>query len=104
LGLEAAQVGEDGAPPAPGDPCALPGLRGFGDSGTISSAAFRLLARVFDAPALAPTDGSLTDSPLGDQVETVIARKGMSPSNPRMGEIKLSKACIQMYKYKITRR
>jgi hypothetical protein len=31
----------------------------------------------------------------GGQAETGIVRIGMSPSKPRMGEIKLSKVCIQ---------
>jgi hypothetical protein len=66
--------------------------------------AFCLLARVFDTPALAPTDGSLADLPLGDRAKTRIVGKGMSPLNPGMGEIKLFKACIQAHKYKITRR
>jgi hypothetical protein len=65
---------------------------------------FRLLARVFDARALALADGSLADSPLGDRAKTRIAGKGMSPLNLGMREIKLSKAYIQMYKYKIARR
>jgi hypothetical protein len=52
---------------------------------------------VFYAPALAPIDGSLADSTLGDRVETGIVGIGMSPSNLGMGEIRLSKACIQIY-------
>jgi hypothetical protein len=56
--------------------------------------AFHLPAQVFDAPALALADGSLVDSSHGDRIETRIAGKGMSPSNPGMGEIKLSKAYI----------
>jgi hypothetical protein len=66
--------------------------------------AFHLHARVFDGPALAPADGSLADLPHGDWAKTGIVGKGMCPSNPGMGEVKLSKACIQTYKYKITRR
>jgi hypothetical protein len=53
--------------------------------------------RVFEAPTLALCDGSLADSSLGHRVEIGIARIGMSPSNLRMGEIKLSKACIQIH-------
>jgi hypothetical protein len=58
-------------------------------------AAFRLPVRVFEAPPLALADGSLEGSPLGDWVEIGMARIGMSPSNPRIGEINLSMACIQ---------
>jgi hypothetical protein len=56
--------------------------------------ALRFPARVFDAPALALADGSHTDSLLGDRVETGTTGIRMTPSNSRMGEIKLSKACI----------
>jgi hypothetical protein len=52
---------------------------------------------VFHAPALYPPDKSFADSLLGDQVEAGIARIGMSPSNPGKGEVRLSKACIQIY-------
>jgi hypothetical protein len=57
--------------------------------------AFHLPARVFEALALAPVDGSLTDSSLGGQVKTGMAGIRMSPPKPVMGEIKLSKAYIQ---------
>jgi hypothetical protein len=57
--------------------------------------AFHFPTRVIDAPALARADGSLANSPLGDQAETGIARIRMSPSNPGMREIKLSRAYIQ---------
>jgi hypothetical protein len=59
------------------------------------AAAFHLPVQVFEAPPLALADGSLEGSPLGDRVEIGMARIGMSPSNPRIGEIKLSMACIQ---------
>jgi hypothetical protein len=54
--------------------------------------------RVLDALALALDYGSLVDSPLGDRAETRITGIGMSPSNPGMGEMKLSRACIRTYK------
>jgi hypothetical protein len=60
--------------------------------------AFRLLARVFEALALAPSKGSLTDSSLGGRAKTGMVRIGTSPSKPGMGEIKLSKAYIQKNK------
>jgi hypothetical protein len=56
--------------------------------------AFHLPARVLEALALALTDGSLVDSPPGHRAKIGIAGIGMSPSNPGMGEIKLSKAYI----------
>jgi hypothetical protein len=43
-------------------------------------------------------EGSLSASPLGGWVETGIFGIGMSPSKPGMGELKLSKACIQVIK------
>jgi hypothetical protein len=70
----------------------------------LGSWALRFPARFFNTPTLAPADGSVADSPLGYRAKTGIAGKGMSPSNPWMEEIKLSKACIQTYKYKISRR
>jgi hypothetical protein len=60
--------------------------------------AFRLLARVFDAPTLASAEGSSMASPLGGRAETGIAGIGMSPSKPGIGEIKLSKSCIRTIK------
>jgi hypothetical protein len=54
--------------------------------------------RVLGTLALASTYGSLTNSLLGHRAEIGIARIGMSPSNPGMGKIKLSSACIQMHK------
>jgi hypothetical protein len=38
------------------------------------------------------------DSSLGGRLETGVTRIGMSPSKSGMGEIKLSKACIQTKK------
>jgi hypothetical protein len=67
-------------------------------------AAFHLPARVVKALALALADGSLADSPLGDRAEIGIVGIRMSSSNPGMGEMKLSKACIQTYKNDISRR
>jgi hypothetical protein len=55
-------------------------------------------ARVFEALAPAPGDGSLIDSLLGDRVETGIIRISISPSNPGMGEMKLSKDYIHIHK------
>jgi hypothetical protein len=49
-------------------------------------------------PALAPVEGSLSASPPGGWAESGIARIEMSPSKPRMGEKKLSKAYIQTIK------
>jgi hypothetical protein len=60
--------------------------------------AFHLAARVFQALALALTEGSLTDSSPGDRVKIGMVGIGMSPSKLGMGEIKLSKAWIQMNK------
>jgi hypothetical protein len=57
--------------------------------------AFCLPTWVLEASTLAPVDGSLVDSPLGDRAKTRMARIRMSPSNPEIGEIKLTKACIQ---------
>jgi hypothetical protein len=66
--------------------------------------ALRFPTQVFDAPTLATANGSLAVSPPGDRAETGIVGKEMYHSNPRMGEIMLSKACIQTIKYKILRR
>jgi hypothetical protein len=62
------------------------------------AAAFHLLAQVFEALALAPVDESLVGSSLGGQAKTGTARIRMSPSKSGIGEIKLSKTCIQMNK------
>jgi hypothetical protein len=61
-------------------------------------AALRFPARVLDTPTLTSADGSLTDSQLGDRAETGTAGIRMSPSNPGMGEMKLSSAYIQTHK------
>jgi hypothetical protein len=60
----------------------LGGLRSIGT--------FRLQARVLEALALNPTEGSRAD--IG------MAGIGMLLSNPGMGKIKLSKSCIQEIK------
>jgi hypothetical protein len=60
--------------------------------------AFRLLARVFDAPSLDPVEGSSMASPLGERAETGIAKIGMLPSKPGLGEIKLPKFGIRTIK------
>jgi hypothetical protein len=49
-------------------------------------------------PALALVEGSLSASPPGGWAESGIAGIEMSPSKPRMGEKKLSKAYIQTIK------
>jgi hypothetical protein len=61
-------------------------------------AAFRLLDRVFEALALDPVVGSLAGSLLGGRAKTGTTRIRMSPWKLVMGEIKLSKACIQTNK------
>jgi hypothetical protein len=55
-----------------------------------------LLDRVFEALALAPVEGSLTDSSLGGRAKIGTTGIGMSLSKLGTGEIKLSKACIQI--------
>jgi hypothetical protein len=54
-----------------------------------SIGAFRLQARVLEALALGPAEGSSEDSASGSRVDIRMAGIGMSPSNPGMGEIKL---------------
>jgi hypothetical protein len=61
--------------------------------------AFSLPTRVLEASTLALIGGSLTDSLLGDHAKIGMARIRMSPLNPGIREIKLSKACIQIYEY-----
>jgi hypothetical protein len=58
--------------------------------------AFCLLARVCEALAPDPVEGPWEDSTLGLQAEIGVAWIGISPSNPGMGEVKLSKSCIQI--------
>jgi hypothetical protein len=48
--------------------------------------------------ALALAEGSLMDSPLGGQAKIGMVGIEMSPSKLGMGEMKLSKACIQIDK------
>jgi hypothetical protein len=55
---------------------------------------FRLQARVLGVLALEPVGGSLKDSTPGSRAKIGMARIGTSPSNPGMGEMKLSKSCI----------
>jgi hypothetical protein len=62
-------------------------------------AAFRLPAHVLEALTWALAERSLADSPLGDWAKTGMVGIGMSTSYPGIGEIKLSKACIQIYEY-----
>jgi hypothetical protein len=68
-------------------------LEGFG-----SIDAFRLQARVLEVLALDPAEGSSKDSAPGSQAKFWMARIGMSPPNLGIGEIKLSKSCIQEIK------
>jgi hypothetical protein len=63
----------------------------FGGGGGLGLiGAFRLQARVLEALALDPVEGSSEDSTPGSQADI-----GMAPSNPGMGEMRLSKSCIQ---------
>jgi hypothetical protein len=57
-----------------------------------------LPARVLGVLTLAPVEGSLSASPPGGWAETRMAGIGISPSKSGMGEMKLSKACIQTIK------
>jgi hypothetical protein len=57
--------------------------------------AFFLPTRVFKELALALVEGSLVGSSPGGRAKTGMARIRMSPSKPRMREIKLSKPSIQ---------
>jgi hypothetical protein len=68
-------------------------LRGLGSLG-----AFLLHARVLEALALDPTQGFSEGSAAGSLADIGMAGIEMSPSNPGMGEIKLSKSCIQEIK------
>jgi hypothetical protein len=60
--------------------------------------AFCLLARLFDAPALDPAEESSIASLPGGWAEMGMARIGMSPSKPGMGEMKLSNSFIRTIK------
>jgi hypothetical protein len=66
--------------------------------GLESIGAFRLQARVLEALALGMAVGSSEDSAPGTWADIRMTGIGMSPSNPRMGKIKLSKSCIQEIK------
>jgi hypothetical protein len=59
-------------------------------------AAFQLPTWVFEALALAPAEGSLVGSLPGERAKTRTAEIGMSSSKLGTGDIKLSKACIQI--------
>jgi hypothetical protein len=48
--------------------------------------------------ALDPTEGSSEDSVPGSWADIGMAGIGMSPSNPGMGEIMMSRSCIQEIK------
>jgi hypothetical protein len=56
--------------------------------------AFRLLARVREALSLDPVEGPWDDYTPGSRVETGMVGIRISPSNPGMGEEKLSKSYI----------
>jgi hypothetical protein len=66
---------------------------GFGSSG-----AFRLQARVLEALALDLAEGSSKDSARGSRAKIGMAGIGISPSNPGIIKMKLSKSCIQEIK------
>jgi hypothetical protein len=57
--------------------------------------AFYLPTRVFTVLALVLAEGSLIDSLPGGRAKTEMARIRMSLSKPKMGEMKLTKACVQ---------
>jgi hypothetical protein len=65
-------------------------LWGLGSIGT-----FHLQARVLEVLALHPVEGFSEDSMPGSWVVSGWQEMGMSPSNLGMGEMKLSKSCIQ---------
>jgi hypothetical protein len=65
-------------------------LGGLGSIGV-----FRLQARVLEALAMDSAEGSLEDSALGSRADIGMAGIEMSPSNPGIGEVMLSKSCIQ---------
>jgi hypothetical protein len=68
----------------------LGGLESIGD--------FLLQARVLEALALGTAEGSSEESTPRSWADIRMAGIGMSPSNPGMGKIKLSKSCIQEIK------
>jgi hypothetical protein len=57
---------------------------------------FLLSPRVLEALTLDPMEGSLEDSAFGSRVEIGMVEIRISPSNPRIGEMKLSKSCVQV--------
>jgi hypothetical protein len=67
----------------------------FGGGG--GAAALRLPSQVLEDPALGLAVESSADSPLGVRAEIGMAGIGMSPSNPVIGEMKLSRAYICRY-------
>jgi hypothetical protein len=60
--------------------------------------AFRLLARVFNVPALDPVEGPSMASLPGGRAKMGIVEIVISPSKPGMGEMKLSKSSIPTIK------
>jgi hypothetical protein len=56
---------------------------------------FRLLARVLEAPTLYLVEGSLEDSTARSRADIGMVGIDMSPSNLGIGDMKLSKSCIQ---------
>jgi hypothetical protein len=66
--------------------------------------AFLLLARVCEAPVPDPVEAPWEDLIPGSRAETGMAGIGMSPSNPGMGEMKLSKSCIQKLEYELLKK
>jgi hypothetical protein len=63
-----------------------------------SIGAFCLQAQVLEALTLDPVEGPSEDSVPGSQAEIGMAGIGMSSSNLGIGEIKLSKSCLQEIK------
>jgi hypothetical protein len=61
-------------------------------------AALCLPARVLEDPAPGLTDESSADSLLGAWAKIGMVGIGISPSNPGIGEMKLSKVCIRRHR------
>jgi hypothetical protein len=57
--------------------------------------AFHLSPRFLEALTLDPVEGSLEDSTFGSWVEIGMAEIRILPSNPRIGEMKMSKSFVQ---------
>jgi hypothetical protein len=72
--------------------------------GALVNRHFSLLARVREALTPDPEEGSWEDSAPGLRAEIGMTRIGISPSNPGMGEIKLSKSCVQQPKCEILKK